>query len=105
MRGCNSLQLLSAGSHCIGCWDFGVGITGAIIDYIPASTKNYVGSPGIAIMPDGSYVASHDYFGPAVPAIPPLFSVPLTADKPGPNLPPSKANGGPRFFSTMANYI
>jgi len=37
---------------------------GVVIDYIPASTQTYVGSPSIAIPPDGSYLASHDVFGP-----------------------------------------
>jgi hypothetical protein len=43
----------------------GTGIDATVIDHIPASTRTYVGSPSIVIMPDGSYVASHDYFGPA----------------------------------------
>ena len=38
-------------------------VPGTVIDHIPASTKCYVGSPSIAILPDGSYVASHDIFG------------------------------------------
>ena len=37
---------------------------GVVIDYIPAATRTYVGSPSIAILPDGSYAASHDIFGP-----------------------------------------
>jgi hypothetical protein len=39
------------------------GARNIVIDHVPASTQIYVGSPSIAIMPDGSYVASHDYFG------------------------------------------
>jgi hypothetical protein len=31
---------------------------GVIIDYIPSHTRDYVGSPGIAILPNGHYVAS-----------------------------------------------
>jgi len=38
---------------------------GVVVDHIPASTKTYIGSPGICILPNGSYVASHDFFGPA----------------------------------------
>ncbi len=38
-------------------------VPGIIIDYIPASTKTYIGSPSICILPDGSYIASHDHFG------------------------------------------
>jgi hypothetical protein len=37
---------------------------GVIIDHIPASTHKYIGSPGICILPNGDYVASHDHFGP-----------------------------------------
>ena len=37
---------------------------GVVIDYIPAATRTYVGSPSIVILPDGSYAASHDIFGP-----------------------------------------
>lgn len=36
---------------------------GVVIHHVPAKTRNYVGSPSIAVLPDGSYVASHDYFG------------------------------------------
>lgn len=37
---------------------------GVVLDYVPAKTKMYVGSPAIAVLPDGGYVASHDFFGP-----------------------------------------
>src|SRR6186997_484525 len=37
---------------------------GVVIDFSPAAAKQYIGSPSIAILPDGSYVASHDYFSP-----------------------------------------
>jgi hypothetical protein len=40
------------------------GVPGVVIDHQPASTRKYIGSPSIAILPDGSYVASHDIFGP-----------------------------------------
>lgn len=39
-------------------------IGGAIVAYQPASTQQYIGSPSIAILPNGDYVASHDFFGP-----------------------------------------
>jgi hypothetical protein len=39
-------------------------VPGVVIDHIPASTKCYVGSPSIVILPDGAYLASHDIFGP-----------------------------------------
>jgi hypothetical protein len=34
------------------------------IDYQDARTRQYVGSPSLAALPDGRYVASHDVFGP-----------------------------------------
>jgi hypothetical protein len=37
---------------------------GVVIDYSPASSKSYIGSPSLAVCPDGTYVASHDFFGP-----------------------------------------
>ncbi len=39
-------------------------VPGVVIDHLPASSGLYVGSPGLAILPDGRYVASHDFFGP-----------------------------------------
>jgi hypothetical protein len=38
---------------------------GVVIDHELASTRRYIGSPSIVILPDGAYVASHDFFGPA----------------------------------------
>jgi len=40
-------------------------VPGTVIDHSPASSKRYIGSPSIAILPNGDYVASHDFFGPA----------------------------------------
>jgi hypothetical protein len=40
-------------------------VPGVVVNYIPASTKTFIGSPSICILPNGDYVASHDYFGPA----------------------------------------
>jgi len=42
-------------------------VPGVVIDHIPASTRCYVGSPGLAVLPDGSLAASHDIFGPGSP--------------------------------------
>lgn len=39
-------------------------VPGVVIDYLAAETGKYIGSPSIAILPDGTYVASHDIFGP-----------------------------------------
>lgn len=38
-------------------------VPGVVIDHVPASTQQYIGSPSLAILPDGKYVASHDLFG------------------------------------------
>lgn len=40
-------------------------IPGIIVDYMPASTEIYLGSPSICILPNGDYLASHEFFGPA----------------------------------------
>ncbi len=37
---------------------------GVVIDHQSQETGEFIGSPSIAILPDGSYVASHDLFGP-----------------------------------------
>lgn len=39
-------------------------VPGVIINHIPASTQIYIGSPGIAVLPNGDYIAKHDQFGP-----------------------------------------
>lgn len=39
-------------------------VPGVVIDHVPAHTQQFVGSPTIAILPDGTYVAAHDFFGP-----------------------------------------
>jgi hypothetical protein len=39
-------------------------VPGTVIDHSPASSGIYIGSPSLAVLPDGSYVASHDEFGP-----------------------------------------
>ncbi len=40
-------------------------VPGVVIDHSPAESGKYIGSPSLAVLPDGSYVASHDYFGPS----------------------------------------
>jgi len=37
---------------------------GVVINYIAAQSQIYVGSPGIAVLPNGDYLAKHDEFGP-----------------------------------------
>lgn len=39
-------------------------VPGVVIDFIPAEQRRYVGSPSLAILPNGDYVACHDEFGP-----------------------------------------
>lgn len=42
----------------------GAELPGVVVNHIPSSSKIYVGSPGIAVLPNGDYVATHDEFGP-----------------------------------------
>lgn len=37
---------------------------GVVIDYSPAASGLYIGSPSIVILPNGNYLSSHDFFGP-----------------------------------------
>lgn len=39
-------------------------VPGVVIHHIPQSTGIYIGSPSLAVLPTGIYVASHDEFGP-----------------------------------------
>lgn len=39
-------------------------VPGVVIDHLPAASGTYIGSPGLAVLPNGDYVASHDHFGP-----------------------------------------
>ena len=39
-------------------------LPGVAIDHSPAASGLYIGSPSLAILPNGDYVASHDFFGP-----------------------------------------
>lgn len=39
-------------------------VPGVVIDYSPAASGIYVGSPSLAVLTNGDYVASHDEFGP-----------------------------------------
>ncbi len=41
-----------------------VQVPGTVIDYSPAAAEIYIGSPSLAVLPDGAYLASHDEFGP-----------------------------------------
>lgn len=37
---------------------------GVVIRHIPQASGLFIGSPSIAVLPDGQYLASHDFFGP-----------------------------------------
>lgn len=39
-------------------------VPGVVVNHSPASSGIYIGSPGLAVLPDGTYIASHDEFGP-----------------------------------------
>lgn len=56
-----SMPLISDGVHAVENSE--TVPPGIVIHNSPAITHTYVGSPSLVIMPDGSYVASHDYFG------------------------------------------
>jgi hypothetical protein len=43
----------------------GVAPPGTVISRSPDPQRQYVGSPSITVVPNGDYVASHDWFGPA----------------------------------------
>jgi len=40
------------------------GVPGVVVAHSPASSQQYIGSPSLAVLPSGEYVASHDLFGP-----------------------------------------
>lgn len=39
-------------------------VPGVVVAHVPAETREYVGSPSIAVLRDGTYLASYDLFGP-----------------------------------------
>ena len=39
-------------------------VPGVVIDHSPAASGIYIGSPSLAVLANGNYVASHDEFGP-----------------------------------------
>ncbi len=39
-------------------------VPGVVINHVSATNKAYIGSPSIAVLPNGNYVVSHDLFGP-----------------------------------------
>lgn len=39
-------------------------VPGVVVTHSPAASSKYIGSPSIAVLENGDYVASHDFFGP-----------------------------------------
>jgi hypothetical protein len=39
-------------------------VPGVVIDHSPAATGKYLGSPSLAVLSDGNYIVSHDFYGP-----------------------------------------
>ena len=39
-------------------------LPGIIVNHIPARSGKYIGSPSITVLPNGNYIASHDFFRP-----------------------------------------
>lgn len=39
-------------------------VPGTVVAYQPTATEKYIGSPSLVILPNGDYLASHDFFGP-----------------------------------------
>jgi hypothetical protein len=48
----------------LACPVWAKGPPGVVIDHQAAPTGEYIGSPSLAILPNGDYVSSHDLFGP-----------------------------------------
>ena len=42
------------------------GVPGVVVTHSPASSQQYIGSPGLVILPNGYYLAKCDLFGPGV---------------------------------------
>ncbi|NKB65934.1 MAG: exo-alpha-sialidase [Candidatus Latescibacteria bacterium] len=38
-------------------------VPGVVVTHSPAASRQYIGSPSLAILPQGAYVATHDFFG------------------------------------------
>ncbi|MFM7818160.1 MAG: sialidase family protein [Verrucomicrobiota bacterium] len=56
IAGCRTLERPGAGSV--------PAPPGVVIAHSPARSGLYIGSPSIAVLPNGDYIATHDFFGP-----------------------------------------
>lgn len=61
---CGGIAFLLATLSCSPPAGFSAQPPGVVIAHSPARTQQYIGSPSLAVLPDSSYVASHDLFGP-----------------------------------------
>ncbi len=57
------LNQLNTGIHVLFAADQAA-VPGVVIDHSPAASGIYIGSPSLAVLINGDYVASHDEFGP-----------------------------------------
>lgn len=63
MKNRSIIFLISVFVVCCGAV-YGQAVPGVIVNYAPAHSMKYIGSPSLAVLPNGDYVASNDYFGP-----------------------------------------
>jgi hypothetical protein len=75
----NILYFLLIFSQILTGQDFS-GFPGIVINHSAASSKIYLGSASIVILPNGHYLASHDYYGPVGDTIN-MVTVFLSTDK------------------------
>jgi hypothetical protein len=59
-----SVALFSCVLLCASAFGASAPVPGTIIDYSPASSGLYIGSPSLVVLTNGQYLASHDLFGP-----------------------------------------
>ena len=59
-----SLVLTLLGGKALGQTPDFSKVPGVVVAYSPASSGRYIGSPSLCILPNGDYVACHDFFGP-----------------------------------------
>lgn len=55
------IMLVITGCDCVHAHNKKV--PGVIVNHIAQTEEKYIGSPSICILPDGTYLASHDEFG------------------------------------------
>lgn len=58
------MVLLSLGAKVVHAADGSKEVPGFVICHQPASSRQYLGSPSLAMLPDRTLLVSHDFFGP-----------------------------------------